>query len=565
MPSNKDKNDVSRRAFIATGGRAAAASVLAGSVPLAAQGAAPASRAGSETSSADDCVPANRVWQYKRWGNALIARIVDGDPDAAVRCSHAALDQFGNDPEYLYSLAVAHTQRGDPDAALDYVQRAVDAGLPFGRFQAGPRDLLAPLTATSAFEVLARRYGSPLVHGPLLGCVTDRQARFWVRTAHAVPVQVRVRRAGTTGPFLRSDLTTSDPNQDYTAVVQVEGLDPDTTYEYDLVVDGERMPATWTFRTFPPAGQPARFAIGFGGCAGYTPWHERIWRTIAGYRFPLFLLTGDNVYIDDPIRTAVQRYCYYRRQSRPEYRDFTAATSIAAIWDDHDFADNDSWGGPAIDEPAWKRPVWEVFRQNWNNPAYAGGDAQPGCWFDLAIADVDLFMLDDRYYRTDPRETPATMLGPVQKQWLFDRLRQSTATFKLIVTSVPWAYGVKPGSRDPWQGYLEERDELFAFLAQQRIDGVVLLSGDRHRADIWKIDRPDGYPLYDFENARLTNLHTHDVLPGALYGYNETCTFGRLRFDTTLRDPEVTYDIITLDDEIVHSFTLTRSQIAHPS
>ncbi|MFK7844851.1 MAG: alkaline phosphatase, partial [Rhodothermales bacterium] len=296
-------------------------------------------------------------------------------------------------------------------------------------------------------------------------------------------------------------------------------------------------------------------------------WHERIWRLIAEYNFPLFLLTGDNVYIDDPTRPGVQDYTYYRRQSRPEFRELTAGTSIAAIWDDHEFGDNDSWGGPEIDQPEWKLPVWRVFKNNWNNPSYAGGEAQPGCWFSFSIADVEIFMLDDRYYRDNhqepPTDRPATMLGPDQKAWLFEEISKSTATFKMLVTSVPWAYGVKPGSSDPWQGFKEEREEIFSFLSDNKINGVFLLSGDRHRADIWKIERPDGYPMYDFENARLTNLHTHDVIPGAIYGYNEKCTFGRLRFDTAKADPEVIYDIITIDNEVVYSFPLRLSEISH--
>ena len=178
-------------------------------------------------------------------------------------------------------------------------------------------------------------------------------------------------------------------------------------------------------------------------------------------------------------------------------------------------------------------------------------------------------MLDDRYYRDNPDEPPSnrppSMLGEVQKAWLFDALGRSRGAFKIIVTSVPWAYGVKPGSNDPWQGFKAERDELFSFLSDNDIDGVFLLSGDRHRADIWKIDRPGAYPMYDFENARLTNIHTHKLLPGALFGYNEKCTFGRLRFDTTLPDPEVIYDIISIDNDIVHSFNLKLSEISASS
>ena len=549
MAPAKKGGDVSRRKFIAAGSQTAAAALLAGGVPQ--QMAAPAA-----LSSCDE----EPDPQYKRFGSRMIARLVDGKADEVIECASARMEGNPMDPEQHYLLALAYAQKNQLAQAANYLQRAIDAGMPVSRFRAGPREWTALLETTDTFRKLSGQQATALVHGPLLGSVTDRSARFWVRTAREAAVQVRI---GTGAIEHTSEVVHTRSDKDYTAVLNVDNLEADTLYTYDIAVEGHVEERTWSFKTFPGQGAEARFDIGFGGCAGYTPWHERMWRTIASHRLPLFLFTGDNVYIDDPTRQAVHRYCYYRRQSRPEFRDFVASTSIAAIWDDHDFADDDSWGGPLVDEPSWKRPVWHTFRNNWNNPAYGGGEEQPGCWFKVSVADVDIFMLDDRYYRTDPSRTPATMLGPAQKRWLFDSLHSATGTFKLLVTSVPWAYGVKPGSKDPWEGYGEERDELFSFLARNRIEGVVLLSGDRHRADIWKIERPDGYALYDFENARLTNIHTHQVLPGALFGYNEKCTFGKLRFDTRKADPEVTYEIITIDNEPVHAFTVKRSQLLH--
>jgi alkaline phosphatase D len=42
-------------------------------------------------------------------------------------------------------------------------------------------------------------------------------------------------------------------------------------------------------------------------------------------------MLGDNVYIDQPEHSLCQHYCYYRRQSRPEWRRFTARTAIYSI------------------------------------------------------------------------------------------------------------------------------------------------------------------------------------------------------------------------------------------
>ena len=530
-----------------------------------------------ETSSSDamiddeemeDCVRPDRLWQYKRLVKEQIARIHDGQYDKAIECLNALATNYPSDPEFMYGLSLAHCGKGDLHMALDFTQRALDAGMPFSRFQAGPRTLLDPLYKQPGFSRMLERYGSSLVHGPMLGCLTDSAASFWVRTWMPSRVTIVLTPEDINDQVsLSSNTASTTPDTDFTGIAHAENLTPDTKYTYQVRINDVVLPETYRFRTHPRSGSPGVFSIGFGGCAGYTPWHERIWRTIQTYEFCAFLLTGDNVYIDDPLRDTVQQYCYYRRQSRPEYQGLVSSTSIAAIWDDHDFGTNDSWGGTLINEPSWKIPVWRTFRNNWNNPGYGGGENSPGCWFRFSVADVDFFMLDDRFYRTNhknpPIDEPITMLGAAQKTWLFENILESTATFKIIVTSVPWAYGVKPGSSDPWQGFQAERKELFDFLHDHRVEGVILLSGDRHRADIWKIEREHGYPLYDFENARLTNLHTHDVLPGAMYGYNEKCTFGRLRFDTTRSDPQVTYDIISIDNELIYSFSISHSMVSY--
>jgi len=510
--------------------------------------------------------------QYKRISRNVMAQIVDGQYDKAIRGSETYLQKHPDDLESLYVLAVAYAQKGQIAESLSYVKKAIAQEFPFERFQAGPRDLLEPLTKSEGFQTLAKKHGKPLLHGPMVS-VTDTQARCWLRTAEAMQVGWRiyeVTRKDTPATFQKASLAKTNRKNDFTTILSIEGLKPDTLYEYVLGTTRNATAFTGRFKTFSSQGRPAEFTIGFGGGAGYTPQYERMWNTVRSQNLTAFLFLGDNVYIDDPTRQAVQQYCYYRRQSRPEFRRFVAGTPIYAIWDDHDFTTDDGWGGPEIHEPAWKIPVWRTFRNNWANPYYGGGAKQPGCWFDVSIADVDFFMLDGRYYRVKGRrqgvdiENPS-MLGQAQKQWLFDKLRRSKATFKVLVSPVPWASGAKPGKggMDTWEGFHEERAEIFSFLAKHRIEGVLLLSADRHRSDVWKIEREHGYPLYEFESSRLTNIHTHPIMPGSLFGYNKTCSFGLLTFDTTLADPTVTYKVVTIDNDVVHSLTLSKSQLTH--
>ena len=497
--------------------------------------------------------------QYKKQNREAIAQIVRGQADEAIDHFQRYLGVHSNDLESLYGLTVAFARKGELGKAVEYAQKAVKLGLPFQRFLAGPRSLLAPLTRTPQFKQMIRKYGTELLHGPLLGSMTENSARFWVRTASEVPVQIVAR--DSVGNPIRSQIVCTNAAKDYTAVLTVSGLRPATRYSYQVKVNAEDVPGTWSFRTFPAKGQAASFSIGFGGGAGYTPQHERMWNTISSHNLSAFLLLGDNVYIDHPEQPEVQQYCYYRRQSRPEFRTFTATTPVYAIYDDHDFTTNDGWGGPGIDQPAWKRPVWRLFKTNWNNPYYGGGEEQPGCWFDFSIGDVDFIMLDCRYYRTNPKVKHPSMLGPAQKKWLFEKLKSSTGVFKVLVSSVPWAYGTKPGSLDTWEGFKEEREEIFSFIEKNRIEGVILLSADRHRSDAWKINRPQGYNFYEFESSKLTNLHTHSLMPGALFGYNEKCSFGILKFDTRKPDPQVSYEVRNIDNELIDKLTLQQSRL----
>ena len=306
-----------------------------------------------------------------------------------------------------------------------------------------------------------------------------------------------------------------------------------------------------------------KFTIGFGGGSGYVPENERMWDTIGAIEPRALLLLGDNVYIDDPETPEMQRFHYYRRQSQPEWGKLAKTVPIYSIWDDHDFTTNDGWGGPDIEKPSWKRDVWEIYKENWDNPYYGGGKENPGCWFDFRIGDVHFIMIDGRYYRESPKDETPSMLGPVQMKWLKKTLTEKPATFTVICTNVPMAPKVKPGSKDTWDGYPEERTEIYQYIADQKIPGVVILSADRHRSDAYKVDTEikGMYPLFEFSSSRLTNQHVHKLIDHSLFGYNAKQSFGKIDFDLTTEDPTVKYTIINIDGKKIHDLTIKLSQL----
>ncbi len=504
--------------------------------------------------------------QYKRVHQASLRFILRGELDKTEEFLNQYLGKNPEDVVTMYMLGILQGQRGNIVDAESWMHKAIASGLPAGRIIAGPRKMMEPLAETDLMKSLLEKHTQRLVHGPLVGNVTHSTASFWVRTATECNIEVTVVNPTTGAEVSRSQITRSAADEDFTAVATVSGLEPNMEYQYSIHLDGKPC-ETHSFRTLAPKGGPAKFTIAFGGGAGYVPENERMWDTIESFDPHAILLLGDNVYIDDPESYVMQQYTYHRRQSRPEWRKLTARSPVFTIWDDHDFSTNDSWGGADVEIPFWKKDwVFPIFRQNWANPGYGGGNSQPGCWYSFQIGDVDFIMLDCRYYRTDPKVMPRSMLGPMQKEWLKDQLTSANGTFKVLCSSVPWDFRTKGDSFDTWNGYKEEHEEILRFIESQKIEGVVLISADRHRSDAWKIARPNGYDLYEFNSSRLTNQHVHPTMEkaGAIFSYNKPQSFGLVTFDTTLVDPKVKYEVVNIDGEKPHSITVKRSQLGRP-
>lgn len=468
--------------------------------------------------------------------------------------------------EKWYVKTMLFCYQNDLDNAFDAAMKAVENGLPVERLLINHGGLFSKLYKHDKFLNWLGENKKNLIHGPMLGAVTDSSARFWVRTSSETDIVVELVKKNKSNIFFKAVSKTLKVN-DYTTVVEVKGLKSNTTYEYSVVVGGEKTGKKAVFTTFPKQYKPSKFHIAFGGGAGFTEKNERMWDTMNDFDPLATLLLGDNVYIDDPEHALTQLYSYYRRQSQPEFRKFVANNSIYSIYDDHDFGEDDCIPGSQIEFPKWKREVWNVFKQNWNNPSYGGGEKKPGCWYSFYIGDTQFIMLDTRYYRD---LESGNMLGDEQKEWLFKTLKLSKGKFKILVSSVPWSPGVKPGSNDTWDGFVNQREEIFSFIEKNKVEGIVLLSADRHRSDMRMIARPNAYDLYEGMSSRLTNVHIHPLIEDAvgsqfIMGYNEDCSFGMLKFNTKKRDPEMTYQIINIDGQVVGKETIKFSQLTFKS
>ena len=149
------------------------------------------------------------------------------------------LSKDSQDLESYFNLAIALAHENKMDEAVKTVKTAVEMGLPLGRFLAGPRDVLKPLVESEGFKKFAAPFNLEVIQGPMVGIVSDHGASFWVRTYHEVNISVKLSGQKSMKNPIYSNTVKSDSTKDYTAIVSIDGLRPDTWYYYEVLVNGD--------------------------------------------------------------------------------------------------------------------------------------------------------------------------------------------------------------------------------------------------------------------------------------------------------------------------------------
>lgn len=261
--------------------------------------------------------------------------------------------------------------------------------------------------------------------------------------------------------------------------------------------------------------------IGFGSCARQDK-PQPIWDAVIAAQPQLFLLLGDNIYGDSPDMD-VLREKYALLGNQPGFKKLRQTCPLLATWDDHDYGANDAGG-----EFAQKKASQQVFLDFLGAPADDIRRTREGVYSARIIGPpgkkVQVILLDQRYFRSlltsgyeggEPGEgvrgkyipdtDPAsTVLGETQWKWLEEQLQQPAeirligASYQAVAADHGW---------ECWGNFPLERKKLFRLIRETKAGGVVILSGDRHLAEMSRLgaDDPDsvGYPLLDVTSSSL--------------------------------------------------------------
>jgi alkaline phosphatase D len=370
-----------------------------------------------------------------------------------------------------------------------------------------------PLLGAGRFDARpAQASGPGFTHGVASGDPSHRGVVLWTRVEGATDLTWRIGRDATLREIVAAGHATVEDDADGTVRVEVDGLEPGTTYWYGFAAGG-RQSTTGRTRTLPGPGA-ARVRMAVMSCSNLeTGWFNAYARVAERDDLDLVVHLGDYLYeygdgdeAPEPLPGRAHhprielrsradyraRYAQYRADA--DLQHLHSRHAVVTLFDDHELAD-DSWvGGAQAHGPEdgsflARRQAAAAAWNEWN--ARRADRPQPWRAFVLGSL-VDLTIVDGRSSRPR-RGNPSIMgsgddcLGGRQRRWLDSRLAVPIARWPLVLTQQP----VLP-RRGPdgdllglagWSGFPAAQASLLDAVAAA---GGLLVSGDVHSS--WLMD-----------------------------------------------------------------------------
>ena len=319
----------------------------------------------------------------------------------------------------------------------------------------------------------------------------------------------------------------------------------------------------------------------FGSC-GHQDKKIPIFNAINKEKGDLFIFLGDNIY-GDTNDMDVLTDKYQRLGAKPGFKTLKAQTPIIAMWDDHDYGQND-----AGKEYPHKEQSRQIMLNFWGEPANSARRTRSdGIYTSYMYGEneqtIQVIMPDLRWNRDalnhvgeleyytkrklnnqgpySPSEVKgASMLGEAQWQWLEQELKKPAA-IKLIASSLQLSPDFT--GWESWANFPEDRNRLFALIKKHKVNGVVIISGDTHWGEISKYQQNLDYPLIEMTSSGLTEKWK-DVSPNKhrVGNYTHNVNYGDLSIDWQQTDPTISLKLKGIDGQVIMQSDFSLSSIS---
>lgn len=364
-----------------------------------------------------------------------------------------------------------------------------------------------------------------LVSGPRADFIQLRNTTIWLEVAPSV-IKVEIKYHDSAN--LQDQHIVSYKGQlgkEFNPIkIELNGLKMNTTYAYAVVLNGKPVPFPYTlkFKTKDlwQWRKPAPdFNFLTGSCAYFNePIYDRpgkpyggdssIFETMADTKAAFNVWLGDNWYTreSDYFTKWGMQYRAHHDMSLPVLQRFMSSMPQYATWDDHDYGPDDEGKSFILKDESRK-----IFMDYWCNPSF--GEDGKGIYTQISYGDVDLFLTDDRYFRSEDGifdsingkpNNDKSFFGRRQLDWLENALVYSRSTFRIIAVGSQVLNPYIPSNVEGMFRYSAEFNELLDFIKRQKITGVLFITGDRHHSEVIKMERENAYTLYDITTSPFT-------------------------------------------------------------
>lgn len=360
----------------------------------------------------------------------------------------------------------------------------------------------------------------PFYHNVASGDPLENSVIIWTRiesaAAHAnEEVEWEVAADEDFENIVQSGKAYTNADKDFTVKVDVQELQPGTTYYYRFIHNELLSPVGKT-KTLPSENvDEVKFAV--VSCSNWEWGYFNAYKHIADRKdLDAVLHLGDYIYeygvgtygdttigrFNEPPYEIITlddyrtRYSQYRLD--PDLQEIHRQHPFISIWDDHEITNNAYKYGAQNHQDhegsyeERKKAARQVY-YNWM-PIRENQELYRSFQFGNM---VQVIMLDERLAgRTEPPEDTVslknlpphhTMLGDEQLQWFLGQLRENKEAWQLIGNQVIFSYlnYGRPDftlNPDSWDGYPRERSEIIKIISENQIDNVVFVTGDTHAA-----------------------------------------------------------------------------------
>ncbi|MGJ8738635.1 alkaline phosphatase D family protein [Zobellia laminariae] len=295
----------------------------------------------------------------------------------------------------------------------------------------------------------------------------------------------------------------------------------------------------------------ADFTLAFGSCNKQNE-TNLLWDDILKTNPDVWIWGGDNIYADTDNMKRL-RAMYAKQNSVLGYQKLKSEVSVIGTWDDHDYGLND--GGVDFDKKKESQQEFLDFMGvDRNDPRRTQEGVYAAHTYNTPKGSIKILVLDTRYFRTDltpdteskKRTKPnaygvGTVLGTTQWNWLADELKNSTADFNILVSSIQILSNEH--GFETWGNFPHEVDKLEKLIVDSKAKGVIMLSGDRHISEFSKTEISGvDYPLVDFTSSGLTHTYTAfngEPNPFRVGNVVFTKSFGLIKFNFKTKEAQM--------------------------